>query len=257
LSERRWRRRPRSFACPNCAGSLSAEGRGGILHCRACLAEYVVEKYDEDQPRDEQGQWTDGGGGDGGSDDGGREAELSRIDQRIDALPSVGGSADSVRNPLLPKDVEITGDEDDDEEAILEFVTDEYDDDDVVTAIHAAGKDSPGDIRSIPLNRIDTQQATLSKAKLREYVRSNGWEKEAGIAVRYGRRFIMIDGNHRVVALMMRGGATSANLRIVYDKSKPKKGLDGEKETADESGGPLPDREAPDAAGPGCLPRGR
>jgi hypothetical protein len=186
---------------------LNASGQASV---KALKTQLRTAGFNDDEPRDEKGQWTDGGG----------EKSQNEIDAQVAGLKSVGG--DSVRNPLLPKGVEVDGDPDGDNEAIQEHFGNHYPPK-VIEAISEAKKDSPGDVRSVPVNQVVSTQATLSLIKLKEYLSSSEKTTDHGIAVRYGKEFILIDGNHRVAAAKIKG-QKSVDLKIVADLAKGRNG---------------------------------
>ncbi len=162
--------------------------------------------WDPDQPRDERGRWVDAGVG-----------GLLPYGSEIPGFDA----NDSVHNPLVP--VKLTGDMDEDDEIIREHFGDTYPPE-VMAATDEIPVGRKPNIREIKISRLRGTQATLSRKKIQAYVDQKsvgGLSKPEGIAVRYGRDFIMVDGNHRAVAAALNGRST-VWIDVIKDFARPK-----------------------------------
>lgn len=172
--------------------------------------------FNPDQPRDDQGQWSDGGGGD----------VASKVDSLKDVSPvgiregedSAKDAKDRALNPLVPDYAYLDEDSNIDEltDEIMESIAEQYSSE-VIMEMTEATKEAKGVVQSIAIDNIDSPQTTVSRETIRKYISTHGWEKEAAIGIKENGRVLLVDGNHRVAALKMRGEKT-ANIRIINAK---------------------------------------
>lgn len=184
-------------AHPNCRCTvgLSAIGAGDVADTREVVIEPDIT--DEMELPDE-------------------DDDLPEFDEN--ALPpddegDAPAEGDSQRNPLAPAEVELTGNYDDDSDALQEWVADNFPPE-VSEALDEVTKDSKGKLTVVPIEQVISTQPTISRDIVERYKDTFDVTKEAGIVVQYGDQYILIDGNHRVVAAFERGDRT-VKVRVV------------------------------------------
>jgi len=138
---------------------------------------------------------------------------------------------DSVRNPLLPSDLKLEGSEQADNKLIKEYHSKTLPAkaialwDKAVTTEIGRGN-SPTKV--VPVDKILTRQATLATRIVEGYKRDlesmgrfiiGGANDPVGSAIKYGDQYLLIDGNHRINALM-RTGSKRVEIRIVAEIPK-------------------------------------
>lgn len=173
-------------------------------------------KYSEDQPRDEAGRWTDGGGG---------SYSASSAKENISSMPQLSVPAGDALINYTTKDYRSNGIRLEGERLgdlggftsmrpILEEAAGIND--------HTYGDNlSRAEFMEVSISKLSTYQAFVDADKMKRYAdeMASITKNHVGVVLDYGGKLWLMDGNHRVNTLLA-GGAKTVNVLIFKGRQK-------------------------------------